>query len=166
MMTQTRRTRVVFVAAVVCAGATLAGGCRSTSAPRLEHAAASMQERTADGVAMLFTLDAYNDNDSPLPLRDVQYSVTLDGREIFRGKRSAEATLRRKGVQQLHLPAVIALRPGEAPPSGVSNFRLRGTLTYVTPGKVAELLFDTGVRVPTAGFETTGQIDLGQAEAN
>jgi hypothetical protein len=113
---------------------------------------------------MSFTLDAYNDNEIPLPLRDVTYSVTLDGREVFRGTRSAEATLRRKGVQQLRLPAVIAIEPGDSPPTGMQEFRLSGTLTYVTPGKIAELLFDTGVRVPSVGFATEGQIDLGSAQ--
>ena len=142
-------------------GAVVLGGCESATSPRLEHAAATVTERTPAGVAMAFTLDAYNDNDIPLPLRDVTYSVWIDGREVFKGKRSAEATLRRKGVQQLKLPAVLALAPGDAPPEGVKEYRLRGSLTYVTPGRLAELLFDTGVRVPTAGFETEGTVDLG-----
>jgi len=150
-------------AAMLVVGATLAGGCGTTSAPRLEHAAATVSGRTADGVAMLFTLDAFNDNDIALPLRDIRYTLSLNGRDVFRGTRSAEATLRRNGVQQLRLPAVVSLGPSDAAPTGVMDFRLRGTMTYVTPGKIAELLFDTGVRVPSAGFETTGQIDLGDA---
>jgi len=149
--------------AVLVASATLGAGCAGTSAPRLEHAAASVTERTAEGVALSFSIDAYNDNDIALPLRDVTYTVSLDGREVFRGTRSAEATLRRKGVQQLKLPAVIALEPGEVSPGGVQEFELRGTVTYVTPGKLAEVLFDTGVRVPSAAFTTTGQVDLGTA---
>jgi len=147
--------------AVLIALAALGAGCTGASAPRLEHAAASVTERTAEGVALSFSIDAYNDNDIALPLRDVVYTVSLDGREVFRGTRSAEATLRRKGVQQLKLPAVIALAPGEVSPSGMQEFELRGTLTYVTPGKLAEVLFDSGVRVPSVGFATEGQVDLG-----
>lgn len=149
--------------ALAAAMAAVAAGCASPSAPRLEHAGARVTERTAEGVAMAFTLDAYNDNEIALPLRDIEYSVSLEGREVFRGTRSAEATLRRKGVQQLSLPAVIALEPGEGAPGGVREFRLRVTLTYVTPGKIAELLFDTGVRVPSVGFATQGEIDFGTA---
>lgn len=149
--------------ALAAAMAAVVAGCASPSAPRLEHAGARVTGRSAEGVAMSITLDAYNDNEIALPLREIEYSVSLEGREVFRGTRSAEATLRRKGVQQLSLPAVIALEPGEVPPGGVQEFRLRGTLTYVTPGKIAELLFDTGVRVPSVGFATQGEIDFGAA---
>ena len=163
MMSRSNGCRRLASAVVLVAAATMGVGCQSTKEPRLEHAAASVTERTAEGVAMSFTLDAYNDNEIALPLRDFTYTVSVGGREVFRGKRSAEATLRRKGVQQLRLPAVIALKPDEISPSGVQEFRLKGSLTYVTPGKLAELLFDSGVRVPTTGFTTTGQIDLGAA---
>lgn len=152
-----------MIAGLALLAAGVCGGCQSATPPRLEHASATVTDRTAEGVAMSFVLDAYNDNEIALPLRDIEYVVVLDGREVFRGTRSAEATLRRKGVQQLKLPAVIALEPGQTPPGGVQEFRLRGSMTYVTPGKLAELLFDTGVRVPTVGFSTQGQIDLGAA---
>jgi hypothetical protein len=161
MMSPFRLNRRTFAAVTMTVCAMFGGGCQSTSAPRLEHAAASVTDRTPEGVAMSFTMDAFNDNDIHLPLRDVHYSVWIGEREVFRGTRSAEATLRRKGVQQLRLPAVIALEPGELSPSGMQEFRLRGTMTYVTPGKIAELLFDSGVRVPTVGFATEGQIDFG-----
>lgn len=148
---------------LLAAVAVVGSGCDNPSAPRLEHSTATLTDRTPEGVSMAFTLDAYNDNEIPLPLRDFEYTVSIDGRDVFRGTRSAEATLRRKGVQQLRLPAVIALEPGQEAPSGMQEFRVRGTLTYVTPGKIAELLFDSGVRVPTANFKTEGQIDLGAA---
>ena len=162
-MNSSCRTGHLGIAAGLTALALIGGGCQSAEPPRLEHASARVTERTSQGVAMSFTLDAYNDNEIPLPLRDVNYTVSIDGKEVFRGVRSAEATLRRKGVQQLTLPAVIALDPGELGPAGVQEFRVRGSMTYVTPGKIAELLFDSGVRVPSVGFATEGQIDLGAA---
>lgn len=158
-----RAARVAAWWAAAVVGAAALGGCETASAPRLEHAAASVTDRTGEGVALSFAIDAYNDNDIALPLRDVTYTLTLDGEEVFSGTRSAEATLRRRGVQQIKLPAVIALRPGKPAPEGVKEFRLHGKMTYVTPGRLAELLFDTGVRVPSVGFETEGLVDLGTA---
>lgn len=133
--------------------------CSGVSAPRLEHAEATVTERTAEGVALTFTLDAYNDNDIALPLREIDYALELNGQTVFRGTRSAEATLRRRGVQQVRLPAVLV--PGPDAPSGPAEFRLTGTITYVTPGRLAEVLFDSGVRVPSVSFESRGQVDLG-----
>lgn len=141
----------------VCACALPA--CSGVSAPRLEHADATVTERTAEGVALTFTLDAYNDNEIALPLREIDYALELNGRTVFRGTRSAEATLRRRGVQQVRLPAVLV--PGPDAPSGTADFRLTGTITYVTPGRLAEVLFDSGVRRPSVSFETSGQVDLG-----
>ncbi len=161
MLNRTSRPGRVVAACCMVVAATLCAACQSATPPRFEHAAARVTDRTPEGVAMNFTLDAYNENDIALPLRDVTYSVLIDGEEVFRGTRSAEATLRRRGVQQIRLPAVIALDPGEPVPTGTREYRLRGSVTYVTPGKIAELLFDTGVRVPTASFETEGEIDLG-----
>lgn len=135
------------------------GGCAAYKAPRLTVAHAHPVERTEQGVAMEFILDARNDNDVSLPLRDVTYTVEVDGREVFRGTRSAESTLRRLGTQQVRLPAVINLSQFGHPPSP-AGYRIAGTLTYVTPGQIAEILFDTGVRVPSVGFSGEGQISL------
>lgn len=139
-------------------------GCASYQAPAFSVAEARPGVRTQQGVEMFFVLNARNDNDAALPLRDVEYRVELDGRTVFSGTRSAEATLRRLGTQQITLPAVVKL-DDNAPASvragspGVP-YRISGTVTYVTPGQIAEILFDTGVRVPTVGFNGDGQIAL------
>lgn len=140
------------------------GGCASYRAPEFSVTEARAGARSNDGVEMFFTLDARNDNDAALPLRDVEYRVELDGRTVFSGTRSAEATLRRLGTQQITLPAVVRL--DENAPMGARTggatlpYRISGTVTYVTPGQIAEILFDTGVRVPTVGFGGEGQVAL------
>lgn len=156
--TAVSRVSVVLLSVLAAA---LLPACAATTAPRFEFAGATLAERTAEGVAVSITLDAYNDNDIALPLRDIDYTVEIDGRTVFRGTRSAEATLRRRGVQQIRLPAVIALAPGEQGPTGETDLRLVGRVTYVTPGKLAEVLFDSGVRVPTASVVAEGTVDLG-----
>ena len=149
---------------VVLAFGALGAGCESYSSPVLSVSKAEPTERTPDGCAMLFTLDARNDNDEPLPLRTVEYRVDLNGREVFAGTRSAEATLRRLGTQQLRLPAVVVLTPEtQSLAAGMAHYRLTGSMYYVTPGRLAETLFDSGVHTPSVGFEFEGDIDLSRA---
>lgn len=148
--------------------ALLLGGCNVYSSPRLEVIGVTPAERTPDGVSMVFTVDARNDNDEPLPLRDVEYTLDLDGERVFAGTRSAEATLRRNGTQQVRLPAVVRLddHPNLAgvAAGGRARYRLSGTLRYVTPGQIAEILFDSGVRVPSVDFTSDGELDLSGAK--
>jgi hypothetical protein len=151
------RTALLLVVAIVLPA------CTSYKAPAFSVADVRPGERTAEGVAMVFTLDAKNDNDVALPLRDVKYTVELDGKKVFTGTRSPEATLRRLGTQQVTLPAVVNLAAGDPPrTTGRVPYRISGTVTYVTPGQIAEILFDTGVRVPKVGFASSGEVDLGQ----
>lgn len=142
----------------------LAGGC-GYSAPKLSVSEAHATERTPDGLAMVFTIEARNDNTDALPLRNVEYSLELNGKRVFSGTRSAEATIRRLGTQSFSLPAVVNLpaNPGFESLSGPAQYRLVGSVQYVTPGQLAEVLFDAGVRVPKVGFSGDGQIDFSAA---
>src|ERR1051326_568555 len=92
------------LALVVGAG----GGCSSYSAPTLRVSGVKVKERTEAGGGLDFALEATNRNEIELPLREVRYSVTLDGKPVFSGVRSPEASLRRLGVQTIHVPAVVA----------------------------------------------------------
>jgi len=137
-------------------------GCTRYAAPTLRTAGVSVADETAEGLVLAFSLDASNPNDVPLPLRDVHYSLWLEGQEVFTGVRSAQATLSRKGTGRIVLPAVVAIQPGRPAPSGVVRYRLAGSLVYQTPGEIAQILFDTGVRRPTAQFADAGELDLGR----
>lgn len=137
----------------------LLGGCSAYEAPNLKVVDARVSERSTEGVVLMFTIDAENPNEEGLPLRSVDYRVSLDGREVFTGTRSAEATLRRYGTQQIRLPAVVALtEPGAG--ETAANYRIEGTLRYITPGEIAEILFDAGVRQPSVSFSGEGRADL------
>ncbi len=122
---------------------------------------ARVTDRTEEGVAVAFVLDATNSNDDALPLRETVYSLELDGKSVFKGVRSAEATLRRRGTQQVVLPAGIPI--ALLPANGSVRYRLHGSMEYITPGAFAEVLFDTGVRRPDASFSQEGTIDLSAA---
>jgi hypothetical protein len=152
--------RLACLLAVAAIGL-LGGGCQSYTPPTLSVSRAEPLEHTPDGCSMVFTIDARNDNEDALPLRTVEYRLDLNGSEVFHGTRSAEATLRRLGAQQLKLPAVVALTPQTQPlASGKAHYRLSGSMYYITPGRLAETLFDAGVHMPSVAFLFEGEIDL------
>lgn len=137
------------------------GGCSSYEAPSLDVAAVRLREQTAQGVVFDFTLDAENSNSEAIPLRSVRYTLYLDGDPVFTGFRSPEATLRRFGTQQVKLPAVMELGAGKSRPTGTVDYRLEGTIEYITPGELAKLLYDSDIQRPTVSFLKEGKIDLG-----
>ncbi len=143
---------------VVLGAIAVLGGCTRYSAPGLTVSQVGVKERTASGVVLDFTLQASNHNEVELPLREVRYSVSLDGKEVFRGVRSPEASLRRLGVQTIHIPAVV---PVDQAPTGPARYVLAGDLGYTTPGQFAQVLFDIKVRRPNVAFREEGEVEMG-----
>lgn len=151
----------VGVLGVLVMVASMAGGCRSSVAPpTLRVAQVLVGDRTADGLVLYFDVDAENRNDVELPLREAQYAVRLDGREVFRGTRSPEASLRRLGVQRVRLPAVMALGAGEPAPTGPTRFEIEGALRYQRPGPFAAVLYDNHLYRPSVPLRDAGVIDI------
>lgn len=138
-----------------------AAGCSTYESPVIEVASAVVTESSPEGTVIAFTMETSNSNMAPLPLRDATYTLELNGTKVFSATRSAEATLRRLGTQRIVLPvAVPASALAQVTSGGPVEYRLSGTLQYVTPGALAELLFDTGVQQPDVSFSKTGSIDL------
>src|SRR5690606_26748915 len=149
-----RRSRPApaFVA-ILGTAAALCGGCSSFQAPGLEIATVTAAQETEQGMVLSLGLNATNENEVALPLKTARYPLELNGEQVFSGQRSAEATLRRKGTQRILLPAAFSWEAaGQTRPKGEVSYRLRGEMSYVTPGELAELLFDTGVRRPSVRF--------------
>jgi hypothetical protein len=138
-------------------------GCSTHTSPALSVTDLTVGQRGDQAVVLLFTLDAENANSVPLPLREVRYRFALDGREVFAGRRSAQATLRRFGTQQVRLPVVIPLADM---PDHPADYQLTGKLVYIAPGEIAQILFDTGVRRPSTTFKHHGSLDPNQTNAN
>ncbi len=147
--------------AIVCTAlASLGYGCGRLTHPEVSVAAVTMTEESAAGYVLEFALEARNDNPQPLRLGEVRYSLTLDGRPVFSGVRSAQATLARYSAQRILLPAAVALAPGVSPPEGGVRFGLQGNIAYQAPGAIAQVLFDTAVRRPRAPFREEGELNV------
>lgn len=141
------------------------GGCSGYAPPSLSVAGVSVAAESEHGVVIDFAIDAQNVNSVELPLKQVRYSLTLDGREVFSGVRSPEASLRRLGTQRFHIPVAVAVGPEEPKFTGKHGYALQGTLLYITPGQLAEVLFDIKWRRPSVGFREEGTLDFGEKTA-
>lgn len=154
-------TRLIPCLVVAAASLVLgfgAGGCSSNRPPEIAVSAAKVVAATDDALVVEITLDTANENPEALPLKKVEYSVAVDGRTVFKGSRSPEATIRREGKQVVRVPA--AFRMDRSGRTGSHTYAVTGVLTYIEPGKIAELLFDAEVSQPTRSFAGSGTIDL------
>lgn len=147
---------------VLGVGAALAG-CSAYRSPEIEVTGARVAQETSQGMVIDFTLNASNANEVDLPLERVTYTVRLNGERVFAGTRSAEATVRRLGTQGFVLPAAIDLTTFD-PPAGEVPYEITGSVVYVTPGEIAQILFDVGVRRPRSTFRQRGTLDFGAGE--
>jgi hypothetical protein len=147
--------RTLFAALGPALAAAMLAGCSSYSAPTLRVSRAEVIDRSREASVVHFTIEAQNANDVELPLRSVSYTLSKGGQPVFRGIRSPEATLRRIGTQTFTIPAVLPA----SEPAGPQVYTLQGTLEYIIPGSIAQILFDTGVRRPSVGFTQDVRID-------
>lgn len=131
------------------------GGCWSTPAPTFTVTSVNAADSTSDGVLMTIRVEAESTAEDALPLREINYQVSLDGREVFRGARSPEATIRRFGAQTLQLPVVF---PANLAVGASPRYEVSGTVKYAEPGTIAEVLLDLGVRTPTVSFRGSGTV--------
>ncbi len=135
------------------------GGCNKALAPSFQ--AVGVRETSNDGERSTidFLIKASNPNPDPIPLRQVQYRVQLDGVQVFEGVRSPESTLHTYSSHEFALPAVLDLESLSG--SGLIEYRLIGTVQYIPPGRLSEVLFDAEIKVPEAVLDLTGTIDTG-----
>lgn len=140
-------------------------GCDTTRAPAISILDTRVIEQRPEATLVELTLELTNTNPDPVPLVEFNYTADMDGRRVFDSRRAAQATLRRLGTQTLILPVVIPAG-GAGIPTGLHALVVSGTLSYIAPGQLGEVLFDTGVRVPRVSFSETVQVELGSADGS
>ncbi len=149
-----------FVA--ITLAALLLSGCGMSRAPMVTVTGAEITGRTDEGLELKVLIELENPNQEPLPLDSFQYHVSINGTSVFRGRRSPESTLGARSRRTIALPVpVLYSRTGWDPAAPPRSFdvSIAGTLLYVTPGRIAELLLDTGVHRPSVGFSGSIQVE-------
>lgn len=138
-------------------------GCTMLQPPDLETHGAVLTELSDDAAVFNFRVAMNNPNDDSLQLLEMIYELRIDGEPVYEGRRAVQRTLGPRTEAAMELPAVIPFtRVGwtEASRPDSVRYDLRGRLQYVTPGYIAEILFDTGVRRPRVSFSSTGDVPL------
>lgn len=146
------RRRMLGVLVVAVAGLGL-GGCFSQPAPALRVVDARLGESTDAGFVVEVFVEGENRGPDELPLRGVEYTVSIGGRQVFRGLRSAGATLPGDGTQMIRLPAAVPAGEWAGPlPAPGTPVEIAGQVTYISPGVFSRILFDADVLRPNVGF--------------
>ncbi len=144
----------------------LGAACSGVRDPSMIVNNASIIERTDEALSVQFTMNLNNPNDQPLELLTFDYDLEIDGEHVYSGLRAAQATLAARGSREIHIPAVISYEAAEWRSDQLpqqTRYEISGTLRYMTPGEIARILYETGVRKPCAGFESEGEILLNAA---
>jgi len=166
--------RAARAALALGAAAAVLLGCATERAPTFEIVEATLVEAGGEAAVVRFVVRGENRNEFELPLRGVDYSVSVSGARLFGGTREAQVTLPRFGVQFFELPAAIRAeevmaRVAEYDGEPLGGWLIgrpasvRGRVVYESEGSIAEVLFDTKLRVPEASFAGEAVIEAGEA---
>ena len=118
---------------VLAAGAV---GCGHRS-PGVTVGAVTLGDSSDEALVLQFQLDLVNRGSEPLRLREFRYQLWVDGKPVFQGRRTAEATLGAGATRRMGVPAVLRYdrmgwtatdRPAEIP------YTMSGSLLYISPG--------------------------------
>ena len=140
-----------------------APGCSSFRPPTVTVNDVSVSDATEEALALSFVMDLRNPNRAAVPLHEFVYTLAIDGKEVYAGRRAGGVTLSADGDRQLLLPAVVPYSAvgwtAVTLPASVS-YSLTGQLQYNAPNRLAQVLFDSGVRRPKVSFGHSGQLQL------
>jgi len=140
-----------------------APGCSGFRAPLISVNHVSVTDATEEALALSFVMDLKNPNRAAVPLHEFVYTLAIDGKEVYAGRRTGGVTLSAEGNRQVLLPAVVPYSKvgwtALTLPTGVS-YSLTGQLHFNAPNRLAQILFDTGVRRAKVSFQQRGRLQL------
>ncbi|MDZ4830253.1 MAG: hypothetical protein SGJ09_08675 [Phycisphaerae bacterium] len=120
--------------------------------PSVAVRSATVERSTADAVQVGVELELTNPASDPMRLLEWEYTYTT-GSASYRGRWSALATLPPDGLPAVHrIPCVVPASAFDAN----SPWTLSGQLTFRSPSRVAEALYEVGLIQPSASFSGGG----------
>ncbi len=154
----------IMMGVLIAGSGLVLSGCNKALAPTFQAVGVREIEQGHERSVIEFSIEATNPNKEPIPLRQVHYAVELDGIEVFLGVRSPEITLHMYSSHTFTLPAVLPIESINR--SGEVSYSLVGTVQYIPPGRLSEVLFDAELKVPKAVLELSGTINMGSGGAS
>lgn len=138
-------------------------GCAGFRAPVVSVKDVALTGTTDEALAFSFVMDLANPNTAAVPLYEFRYTLAIDGKEVYAGRRAGGVTLGAADSRLVSLPAIVPYdKVGWTPetlPASV-GYTFTGKLQYNAPNRLAEILFDTGTRRPKVAFARHGQLEL------
>ena len=143
----------------------LCAGCASYRKPVVVVSDASAGEAGSEALRLNFTIDLDNPNRESLRLSEFDYEVTIDGKPVYKGTRSAEATLASADHRQMIVPAIVRYDDmgwsQDQLPQTV-RFAINGKLSYITPDELSRTFREMGFPPPSANFKREADVTLRQ----
>ncbi len=156
------RVEFLMLAVLACAS-----GCDGFRAPTVSVMDATLIDATDEALALSFVIDMANPNTAAVPLLEFRYTLAIDGKEVYAGRRGGAVTLSAVDSRQVSLPAIVPYRAlGWTPqtlPASV-DYTFTGRLQYYAPKRLTQVLFDTGTRRPKVSFAKSGQLQLKESQ--
>ena len=140
-----------------------ASGCDGFRAPTVSVRNVTLIDATDDALALSFVMDLANPNTAAVPLQEFRYTLAIDGKEVYAGRRSGAVTLSALDSRQISLPAIVPYRAlgwtSQTLPASV-DYTFTGRLQYYAPKRLTQVLFDTGTRRPKVPFSARGTLQI------
>lgn len=130
-------------------------GCAGGGEPTVDVQRAVVADRTVEGARVEVTLQIDNPTDHALPVRAVDYRITVAEAGTFAMTDQPAIALPPNGQQTLILPAAFA--NGDTDWVG-RRVDVTGSLHYQPPGQIRELLTEYRFPLPSASFSATGAL--------
>ncbi len=148
---------------VVVASVLLILGCSSFRSPSVGVGDIAVTEVTDEALAVAIIMDLENPNAAPVELYEFRYVLAVNGKEVYAGRRAGGATLSAASARRITIPAVVPYNLvgwGSAALPPTARYTLTGHLRHNAPNRLAQILFDTGVRRPKVAFAHQGELPL------
>ena len=145
-----------LVAILILGVAALSVGCSGLQTPTAEVTSVRLVEQTPDGASFLVTVAVVNPNQTALPLRKSNYTLTVPGLGEYSSSDLPNRTIPSGGVQVVTIPAAIAGKVGNL---RGKTCTIEGSIDYEPPGEIRRLMTDSYIPLPTVDFKRTGPIE-------
>ncbi|MHC4976801.1 MAG: hypothetical protein ACYTF7_09375 [Planctomycetota bacterium] len=134
-------------------------GCASTKAPTFAIESFSVTERSDNAAVLAVNIVGTNNSATPLELREVVYTLSLPGQRVTTS-RDAQATLPVDTHLNITLPVVIDASTLESIEDTDTPYSFRAKISYLRPGKFAEVLYDLGIKKASRSFAETSTLHV------
>lgn len=120
--------------------------CSFVQSPQFEVESFTVKERSDLAAILNITLLGTNPSKHPLEMRNISYSITLNNLAPISSARHAQSTIPARSQLRVMLPVVLDIDTFRALEGSETSYQLRGSVSYLRPGKFAEVLYDLGIK--------------------